>query len=217
MSKSAEMVSYIRVSTNRQGESGLGLQAQRNTVSEYAVSNGGNILAEYVEMESGKRTNRPQLADAIELCRKRKATLVIAKLDRLARNVHFVSGLIETGVSFHAADMPNADRFMLHVYAAMAEEEGRRISERTKAALRAAKQRGITLGKTGKILADRNKRASNDFALKMRPVIERLKSDGLSVRKIADRLNSDRIAGFSGGMWHPTTVQRLLKRIDAIS
>lgn len=217
MSDTSQIVSYIRVSTSRQGESGLGLEAQREAVRNYAKSVGGKITEEFLEIESGKRNNRPQLAVAIDLCRKSKSTLVIAKLDRLARNVHFISGLIEAGVNFHAADMPSADKFMLHVYAAMAEEEGRRISERTKAALRAAKARGVVLGATGKLLAVKHKHAADTFALRLSPTIANMKSEGLSVRKIADRLNSDGVAAYSGGRWHPTTVQRLLRRIDVLS
>ncbi|AXI53664.1 resolvase [Sulfitobacter sp. JL08] len=217
MSEITKIVSYIRVSTNRQGQSGLGLEAQREAVLNYSKSAGGRIAEEFVEIESGKRNNRPQLASAIEICRKSKATLVIAKLDRLARNVHFISGLIEAGVNFRAADMPNADKFMLHVYAAMAEEEGRRISERTKVALRAAKARGVVLGATGKMLAAKHKHAADTFALRLSPTIANMKAEGLSVRKIADRLNYDGVAAYSGGRWHPTTVQRLVRRIEVLS
>jgi DNA invertase Pin-like site-specific DNA recombinase len=217
MENSRNLVSYIRVSTQRQGQSGLGLEAQRKFVQKYAESKNSTIAAEFVEVESGKRTNRAQLAAAIEFCRKNNAILVIAKLDRLARNVHFISGLLESGVQFHAADMPSADRFMLHVYAAMAEEEGRRISERTRSALAAARTRGIKLGQTGQALANRHKKAAESFALLMAPTIIELQNKGLSVRKIADRLNLDKIPAYSGGTWHATTVQRLIKRINSLS
>ena len=209
----SKIVSYIRVSTQRQGESGLGIDAQRKCVQQHADSTKSEILAEYVEVESGNRTNRAQLAAAIAFCRKNDAVLVIAKLDRLARNVHFVSGLLESGVRFHAADMPSADRFMLHVYAAMAEEEGRRISERTKAALAAARARGIKLGATGQALADKHKARADAFALSMASTIQNHKGMGLSVRKIAERLNQDSVPTLSGAKWHPTTVQRLVKRL----
>lgn len=216
MDNPSKLVSYIRVSTQRQGDSGLGLDAQRSCVQQYADSTSSTIVAEYVEVESGKRTNRAQLAAAIGFCRKNDATLVIAKLDRLARNVHFVSGLLESGVRFHAADMPNADKFMLHVYAAMAEEEGRRISERTKAALAAARARGVILGSTGQALADRHKASADAFARSMSSLLQSYRDAGLSVRKIVDRLNTDSVPSVSGGKWHPTTVQRLLRRIERL-
>lgn len=132
-------ITYYRVSTQRQSDSGLGLDAQRYATENYLKTIGGVIQEEFIEVESGKRSNRPQLLSALRACKETGATLLIAKLDRLARNVHFISGLLESGVRFVAVDMPTADRFTLHIYAAMAEEEGRRISERTRAALAAAK------------------------------------------------------------------------------
>jgi hypothetical protein len=137
-------VCYYRVSTQRQGISGLGLDAQRAAVGQFLRERGGTILAEVTETESGKKaSNRPELQRALELCRKHRATLCIAKLDRLARNLAFIAGLLESNVEFVAADNPTKDRFMLHLQAAFAEEEGRRISLRTKEALAAAKRRGI--------------------------------------------------------------------------
>ena len=130
-----KFVSYIRVSTERQGKSGLGLEAQKTVVDGFISQSGGKLIKEYVEVESGKRNSRGQLQRALEECKREEATLVIAKLDRLARNVHFISGLIESGVPFRAVDMPEANRFVLHIMAAVAEHEGRAISERTKAAL----------------------------------------------------------------------------------
>jgi DNA invertase Pin-like site-specific DNA recombinase len=122
------------------------------------------MVASFVEIESGKRSDRPELEAALAVCRKSGAVLLIAKLDRLARNVHFISGLIESGVNFIATDMPTADRFMLHVYAAMAEEEARKISDRTKKALAAAKARGVKLGEHGKLLSRREKTKADAFA-----------------------------------------------------
>jgi DNA invertase Pin-like site-specific DNA recombinase len=139
-------VAYYRVSTDKQGASGLGLEAQQAAVQSYLNGGRWRLVAEFTEVESGKRNNRPRLAEALAVCRRRKATLVIAKLDRLARNVHFISGLLETGVNFVATDCPNDDRFMLHIRAAIAEDEARKISNRTKAALAAAKARGVELG-----------------------------------------------------------------------
>ncbi len=139
-------ISYLRVSTGKQERSGLGLEAQRQAVEDYLNGGSWKLLDEFVEVESGKRSDRPELARALAACRKRKATLVIARLDRLGRNVHFISGLMQSGVPFLVCDRPNAKPFELHIYAALAEEETRAISARTKAALQAAKARGVRLG-----------------------------------------------------------------------
>ena len=144
MTPPAPVVTYLRVSTDRQGQSGLGLEAQRAAVASYMASR--TLVGEFVEVESGRKDNRPQLAAALALCRQHKARLVIAKLDRLARSVAFISGLMESGVEFVAADMPEANRFMLHVMAAVAEHEREMISQRTRVALAAAKARGTRLG-----------------------------------------------------------------------
>ena len=135
----ANYVAYYRVSTERQGQSGLGLEAQRTAVDNYL--NGGNwtLLDTFTEVESGRRNDRPELAKALDLCRRRKATLVIAKLDRLARNVAFIANLMEANVDLVAVDMPQANRLTLHIMAAMAEHEAQAVSQRTKAALQAAK------------------------------------------------------------------------------
>jgi DNA invertase Pin-like site-specific DNA recombinase len=139
-------VAYFRVSTDKQGVSGLGLEAQRNAVEKYVSSSGGVIAAEFQEIESGKRNDRPEIAAALAACRAHRATLIIAKLDRLARNVAFISNLMESGVDFVAADMPMANRLTVHILAAVAEHEREMISQRTKAALAAAKARGTKLG-----------------------------------------------------------------------
>src|SRR5215472_8539959 len=143
-------IAYYRVSTERQGKSGLGLDAQRTAVIDYLNGGGWKLLGEFTEVETGKGRNalarRPQLKAAIEVCRKQKATLLIAKLDRLARNVHFISGLMESGVEFVAVDMPMANRLTVHILAAVAEHEREMISARTKAALQAAKAKGTKLG-----------------------------------------------------------------------
>lgn len=140
------LVSYLRVSTKKQGASGLGLEAQRAAVAEYAKREGLRVVAEYVEVESGKKASRPELAKALSHCRAAKARLVVAKLDRLARNVAFLSALMESGLDFVALDNPHATPFTLHVLAAVAEQEARATSERTKVALAAAKRRGVLLG-----------------------------------------------------------------------
>lgn len=214
---SEKVFAYYRVSTNRQGESGLGLEAQRSTAQAYIASQSATLLGEFTEIESGRKSNRPKLSEALVACQKYGATLVIAKLDRLARNVHFISGLLEANVRFVAVDMPNADRFMLHVYAAMAEEEARRISERTKAALKAAKLRGVKLGIACRRLADRHIRDADQFCLQLGPLIVEHQSEGLSIRKIAERLNFDEVPSFAGKCWHPTTVQRLSNRFQQLS
>jgi DNA invertase Pin-like site-specific DNA recombinase len=144
--KPVVFVAYLRVSTVRQGESGLGLEAQQAAVEAFARQHGGAILGSFVEVETGKRSDRPELAKALDAARKAKATLLIAKLDRLARNVAFIANLMDASVEFLACDQPFASRLTLHILAAVAEDEARRISERTKAALQAAKARGRRLG-----------------------------------------------------------------------
>ncbi len=146
-----KFVSYLRVSTDKQGRSGLGLEAQRESVSRYLNGGQWKLVAEYVEVESGKRNSRPQLQAAISHAKATGAKLVIARLDRLARNLHFVSSLQERGVDFVAADMPDANRLTIHIIAAVAESVGRTISENTRTALAAAKARGVKLGNPPKL------------------------------------------------------------------
>src|SRR5271168_1613901 len=141
-----KFISYLRVSTARQGASGLGLEAQREAVRNYLNGGRWTLVQEVVEVESGKRNDRPAIAEALRLCRLHRATLIIAKLDRLARNVHFISSLMESGVEFVAVDFPQANRLTVHILAAVAEHEAKAISERTKVALAAAKARGVRLG-----------------------------------------------------------------------
>jgi DNA invertase Pin-like site-specific DNA recombinase len=137
---------YYRVSTDRQGMNGNGMAAQRKAVEDYLNGGRWKLVSEFTEVESGKRSDRPELEKALTACRKHKAKLVIAKLDRLSRNVHFISGLMERKVDFVACDMPSANAFMINVYAAVAQEERRMVSDRTKAGLAAAKARGVKLG-----------------------------------------------------------------------
>jgi DNA invertase Pin-like site-specific DNA recombinase len=212
-----QYVAYYRVSTKRQGVSGLGLEAQRNAVLGYLNGGNGTLQGEYTEIESGRSVrNRPVLRQALGTCKKEKATLVIAKLDRLARNVAFISRLIESHVHFVAADMPEADKTMLQMYAVMAEHERDMISRRTKEALAVAKARGTVLGKHGKVLAQERKAASVAFAIRMQPTIEALKREGhTSVRAISHALNTRAIPTSTvGGSWHPNSVQRLLARLS---
>lgn len=208
-------VCYYRVSTQRQGDSGLGLDAQREAVSRFLDGKGGTVLATFTEVESGKRTaNRPELQGALELCRKQRATLVIAKLDRLARNVHFISGLLETNVSFVAADQPTRDRFWLHMMAAFAEEEGRRISLRTREALAAAKRRGVDVGATGRARAARYKQEALERAQAYAPLLVELREAGhLQVRQVRDELNRRGVPSPGCGRWHLLNTHKLLRRL----
>jgi DNA invertase Pin-like site-specific DNA recombinase len=215
-----KFVAYYRVSTTGQGVSGLGLEAQREAVERYLNGGSWSLIEAFTEIETGKGSNaldrRPQLKAALAYARKHKATLVIAKLDRLARNVHFISGLMETGVEFVAADRPDADRFTLHLEAALAEREARVISERTKAALAAAKRRGVVLGANGRTLAVRNRAEAVERVAPMAGRLTALRGEGLSLRRIASTLNAEGVSppGASGGVWHPATVQRALERVS---
>jgi DNA invertase Pin-like site-specific DNA recombinase len=216
-----KFIAYYRVSTQKQGQSGLGLAAQRSAVENYLNGGRWTLLGEYTEVETGKGSNaldkRPQLRAALDLCKKRKATLVIAKLDRLARNVHFVSGLIESGVEFVAADMPQANKTMIQMHAVMSEWERDAISKRTKEALTAAKARGVKLGKAGRAnlrkVNDRKHAYAQAHAEKHRAVILALRARGFTQRAIADELNKLGIKAPRGDKWHLATVQRVLARL----
>jgi DNA invertase Pin-like site-specific DNA recombinase len=212
-------VAYLRVSTDKQGKSGLGLEAQREAVARYIAANGLELIGEYIEVETGKGSNalskRPELVAALAAAKREKAGLIIAKLDRLARNVHFISGLMETGVEFAVADMPNADRFQLHLFAALAEKEAEVISQRTKAALAAAKERGTELGKHGKILAARNKAEAMDRLEPISADLLELKAQGLSMRKMIAALNDRGIPSPAGGKWHLASLHKALSRLEA--
>jgi DNA invertase Pin-like site-specific DNA recombinase len=174
------------------------------------------LTAQFTETESGKKaSNRPELQAALELCRKHQAVLIIAKLDRLARNVHFISGLLESGVDFVAVDQPTKDRFMLHIQAAFAEEEARRISLRTKEALAAAKRRGVVIGATGRLLAARYKDEATRRAKEMAPVILAVRGEGFqTLRELRDELNRLGVPSPGGGRWHLPNLFRTLKRIE---
>ena len=214
---SQQFVTYYRVSTQRQGASGHGLEAQRQTVEQYLTRSSGTALESFTEVETGKGSNalekRPQLRLALEMCKKTGATLLIAKLDRLARNVHFVSGLLETGVDFVAADMPNANKVMIQMYAVMSEWERDQISERTKAALTAAKARGVVLGVTGpanlKSCNEQRQLKAREFRDRLRPVFDGMAAQGLSRRGMVVRLNDLGIKAPLGGAWSLGQVQRM--------
>jgi DNA invertase Pin-like site-specific DNA recombinase len=218
-------ISYLRVSTARQGRSGLGLEAQQKAVEDFL--NGGNwrVVKEFVEVESGKNTERPVLAEAIQACRVYGAKLVIAKIDRLSRDAHFLLGLEKAGVDFVAADMPNANRLTVGIMAMIAEEERRMISARTKAALAAARRRGVQLGgynKNPKLTAkarkaghEANARIARDRATDLAPIVKELQAAGAtSLRAIADGLNDRGIPTAKGGQWSAVQVMRVLERLD---
>jgi DNA invertase Pin-like site-specific DNA recombinase len=216
-------VSYLRVSTDRQGQSGLGLEAQRKAVLDFLNGGQWKLAEEFVEVESGKRNNRPQLAAALAACKRLRARLVVAKLDRLARNVAFVSRLMESGIEFVAADMPFANKLTIHILAAVAEHEREAISARTKAALAAAKARGVKLGGPKLKQAQRRGIASNKanadrFAANVLPVIEQIKASGAtSLRAIAKALNARGVATARGGIWTPVQITAVLRRAGSLS
>ena len=210
-------VAYYRVSTERQGQSGLGLDAQKKSVTDFSKANGYELYYEFIEIETGKRNNRPVLAEALAWCKEKDATLLIAKLDRLGRNLRFITAIQESGVDFTAVDNPNAGKFMVHIMAAVAEYERDQISERTTAALQAAKARGVKLGVYGRdVLSMENKRQAVAFAVSMKPIIETLQSKGFTtVRRIADELNRMNIPTYHKAKWYPTTVHMLVKRMNS--
>lgn len=210
-------VAYYRVSTDRQGKSGLGLEAQAEAVQNYVLANGYNLSGAFTEIESGRKNNRPQLLNALEECKRLKAILIIAKLDRLGRNVAFIAKLMENKVQFVAVDNPHATDLVLHITAAFAQFEREQISKRVKEALAAAKRRGVVLGKNGtEILSQQNKQAAQAFANRLKPTIEELRADGFTTeRAICAELNARAIpTPREGGKWHKSSVHRLLKKIN---
>jgi DNA invertase Pin-like site-specific DNA recombinase len=212
-------VPYIRVSTDQQGLSKLGLEAQQQAVQQYALANKIELIGQFVEIESGRKSNRPILQKALAYCRKNNALLIIAKLDRLGRSVAFISSLMETRVKFVAVDNPNANDFIIHIMAAFAQYEREQISIRTKEALAAAKRRGVKLGEQAKKLSNTNKYKAEQFAQQMIPVIDKLKAEGFSsVRKITMELNKRKILAFrQGSKWYKSSVHNLLTRIDKLN
>jgi DNA invertase Pin-like site-specific DNA recombinase len=206
-------VTYFRVSTDRQGRSGLGLDAQREAVSQFLKMRPAAVVAEFVEVESGGRDDRPKLGEALAFCQRNKATLLIAKLDRLARSVAFVAGLMDGDTDFVAVDMPHASRFVLHIMAAVAEHERQIIGERTRAALAAAKARGVRLGLNGDKLADKHRLAAQDFAAQIYPhLIAAGRAGATTTQTIAAYLNAREVPSREGKKWYPASVARVLKR-----
>lgn len=224
-----QIISYLRVSTAKQGVSGLGLEAQRAAVGSYAAAGGHRVVAEHLEVESGRKAVRPELTAALAACRLHRATLVIAKLDRLARNVAFIANLMEAGVEFVACDMPHANRLTLHLLAAIAEHEREMISQRTKAALQAAKARGVKLGNpdgaaalragaraAAMLSAEVRRKKADNHASEVAHVFHRLMAQGTgTVRGMAAALNREGIPSPTGGVWHPQQVRRTSMRLTA--
>ena len=213
-----QAIAYYRVSTTRQGHSGLGLEAQQRAVRDYCTLHEYALLTEIKEVKS-TRKHRMGLFEALDLCRQHQSTLIVARLDRLGRDVEQIAGIVKSKVDIIVTDNPHANRFTIHILAAVAEEQRRRISDATKAALQAAKQRGVVLGKHGKVLSAANRKAAQDFAYQLLPVLRRLERRGItSVRAISRELNKKGVPTFrEGGRWHPSTVHTLIKRLKYLN
>jgi DNA invertase Pin-like site-specific DNA recombinase len=217
------LVTYVRVSTSGQGKSGLGIQAQREALGRFAKSEGLKVIAEYVEVETGKGSDaldrRPRLAEALAEARRHRCPVAVAKLDRLSRDVHFISGLMAHRVPFLVAELgADVDPFMIHIYAALAEKERALISQRTSAALKAAKARGVRLGnpniKNAQAVGTARVKAEADrFAANVLPIIRQAQRAGASsLRAIADTLNGRGVRTARGGKWAATQVRDILRR-----
>lgn len=220
------IVSYLRVSTARQGRSGLGLEAQRAAVEDYVRRTGAKTMREFVEVESGRNDDRPKLAEALAFARRAKATLCVAKLDRLSRSVRFISTVLESPVEFAAADMPDANRFMLHSLASVAEYESKMIGDRTRVAMAAAKRRGVKFGspkglskaarRRGQLHgAEANRRKAIEVYADLMPTVCSMRQKGSTLDQIAQHLNDEGHTTQTGSTWTPTQVSRLLQRGSA--
>jgi DNA invertase Pin-like site-specific DNA recombinase len=226
-----EIIGYLRVSTKKQGESGLGLEGQKTAVEGYARQTGARVGAWYTEVETGKRADRPELSRALSHAKRSKAVLCVAKLDRLARNVAFTSALMDSGVNFVACDNPTANRLTIHILAAMAEHEAEQISKRTKDALAAAKARGTLLGsarpdhwkgheearlagarKAALVSAKIRSRDASEAYSDLLPDVAKLNAQGMSLRAIAEKLNTEGHTTRRGKPWNPVQVARVLDR-----
>jgi DNA invertase Pin-like site-specific DNA recombinase len=223
----SKAVAYYRVSTDKQGRSGLGMEAQQTAVEALCRVRGWELIAPpFQEVESGKRDDRPELLKAIERCRQTGATLVVAKLDRLSRNVAFLATLQDSGIKFVAADMPEANELTVHIMAAVAQAERKMISQRTKDALAAVKARGTRLGNPNGVASFKgmpgsaagvaaSKLKADEHAWLLWPVIERLKAEGhTSLGSLSKQLNEEGMRTPRGGKWHASSVRNLLSRIQ---
>ena len=224
----AKFVAYERVSTARQGRSGLGLEAQRKAIDDFAASKGADVLARFTEVESGRKNERPELAKALTLAKLTGATLVIAKLDRLSRNAAFLLTLRDSGVRFLACDMPEANDLTVGIMALVAQQEREAISRRTKEALAAAKARGVKLGnpngaealrragKGGVALRATVSRNADEFAHGLAPVVADLQQKRVTtLRGMAEALNERGMLTRRGGRWQVSNVRNLLRRLSA--
>lgn len=225
-----KLVAYERVSTARQGRSGLGLEAQRKAIDDFAASKDAKVLARFTEVESGRKAERPELEKALTLAKLTGATLVIAKLDRLSRNAAFLLTLQASSVRFVACDMPEANDLTVGIMALVAQQEREAISRRTKEALAAAKARGVKLGnpngaaalrragKGGNALREAVRHNADAFAEKVAPVVTEIRAAGLtSLRAMATELNARGILTHRGGQWHVSSVKNLLARLEAMN
>ena len=212
----SEIIAYYRVSTAKQGRSGLGLEAQRAAIAAFAKAEGFTVAAEYTEIETGKGADalnkRPQLRAALKQAKRFKASVCVARLDRLSRDVAFISGLMSQRVPFIVAALGrDVDPFVLHIYAALAEQERKMISQRTRAGLQQAKARGVQLGRTGAALAAKNAAAAAERDEALRPVL--VSMVGQSSRAIAEQLTEQGIEPPRGGAWSNKTVLRMMARL----
>lgn len=210
-----KFIAYFRVSTERQGRSGLGLAAQHRKISDF-VKDAGTLIADFCDVQSGKDDSRAELQKAIQLAKRENAKIVIARLDRFSRRVSFIASILEQGIGLVCAEMPNASDFQLHIFAALAQEERRLISERTKAALAEAKRRGKILGSNGKNLAAKNRRAADEFASQLR---QKLDADLMrrSYSEIARHLNDAGVTTATGRKFYPQTVKNYLTRTSGLT
>jgi len=214
------VVAYIRVSTDKQGKSGLGLDAQQEAIASYAASQGVTVSETFIEVESGKNNHRPELEKALKMAKRTKSTLVIAKLDRLSRNAAFLLTLRDSGVEFVAADNPEANRLTIGILAVIAEHEREMISERTKAALAAAKARGTKLGNPQGFSEEHRqagpearRKQSEDFTQRIAHWFD--KTADMSLRDAAEVLNDGGVETAKGGLWSPSTVRAARARLAA--
>lgn len=210
-----DFIVYLRCSTGKQQASGLGIEAQREAVERYTTQSGGTIITEYTETESGAKSDRPQLSKALAHCRRAKATLLIARLDRLSRSLSFVAQLLDANVEIRCADMPEANRLLLQMLAVFSEHERQMIRDRTRAALAAAKARGTVLGAHGKVLAAKYRADAQAHAECLRPAILQARASGCAtLPQFANFLTAGGHPTSSGGKWHPMTVRRILDRLE---